>query len=441
MLNSIKIQPQTGRIVLFVLAFSLLFLGFYRNQWQMARPKKFSVFQKDVESYVIGRMVLTRQSGIFSKGGLLGWGDVNPDDVNEADYQYQYDAYFERLAFESYLTKDSHPGFQGLLFSFLDQLSPFTPLNNLRLFRMFAAGLFAVTLTGLILWFYEELGILSAIFVLVSMLVSQWMTLFGRNLFFVSGFFYLPMLVLLFRLQKEKYGHPLSYNQLFWLVFVFILLKCLFNGYDFILPTLGMVASPIVFYGVQNGWGMKSFSTRLLIIVMASLGAILVSLVILSIQVMFASGNLHDGLNYIIETINRRTFSNDPNLPAIYETAANASYWSILRIYLSESYFDRYMVPYYAIIILFAIVSVVYFILHKKKYATAGQSSQRIALIITTWFSLLSPLSWYIIFKSVAYFHTHMNYLPWHMPFTLFGFGMCGHMIETTFARLRDQHN
>jgi len=438
--NSIKVQLKTGQMVLFVLALSLLFLGFYRNQWQMARPKKFSVFQKDVESYVIGRMVLTRQSGIFSKGGLLGWGDVNPNDVNESDYQHQYDTYFDGLSFESYLTKESHPGFQGLFFSILDQLSPFTPSSNLRLFRMLAASLFALTLTGLITWFYEELGALSAIFVLVSTLVSQWMTLFGRNLFFVSGFFYLPMLVLLFRLQKEKNGRPLSYHQLFCLVFAFIVLKCLFNGYDFILPTLGMAASPIVFYGVQNGWGLKKFSTRLLIIVIASLGAILVSLVILSIQVMFASGNL-EGLNYIIETINRRTFSNDPSLPAVYETAANASYWSILRIYLSESYFDRYMVPYYAIIILFAIVSVVYFILHKKKYATAGQSSQRIALIITTWFSLLSPLSWYIIFKSVAYFHTHMNYLPWHMPFTLFGFGMCGHMIETTFARLRDQHN
>src|SRR5262245_30602216 len=105
----IRRSTQAGLFMLFFLSFSLLFLGFYRNQWQMARPKKFSVFQKDVESYVIARMVLTRQSGIFSRGGLLGWGDVNPDDVNDADYQHQYDAYFEGLAFNSYLVKGSHP--------------------------------------------------------------------------------------------------------------------------------------------------------------------------------------------------------------------------------------------------------------------------------------------------------------------------------------------
>ena len=441
MLNSIKIQPQTGRIVLFVLAFSLLFLDFYRNQWQMARPKKFSVFQKDVESYVIARLVLSRQSGAFSNGGLLGWGDVNPEDVNEADYQHQYDVYLNNLSFESYLAKESHPGFQGLFFSILDQLSPFTPLNNLRLFRMFAAVLFAVTLTSLIIWFYEELGILSAMFVLGSILVSQWMTLFGRNLFFVSGVFYLPMLVLLFRLQKEKHDHPLSYRQLFWLVFAFILLKCLFNGYDFILPTLGMVACPIVFYGIAEEWNRHILAKRFLTVVVAALSAILVSLIILAIQNMYASGSFREGVQSIIETASRRTFSNDPSLPAVYETAANASYWSILRIYLSESYFDRYIVPYYAIIILFAIVSMVYFILPKKNSATAGQSLQSTALIVTTWFSLLSPLSWYIVFKSVSYFHTHMNYLPWHMPFTLFGFGMCGHMLETTFARWKGQRH
>src|SRR5262245_39451579 len=113
MLNSIKLQSRTGRIILFFLAFSLLFLGFYRNQWNMARPKKFSVFQKDVEAYVIARMVISRQSGVFSNGGLLGWGDVNPADVNEADYQHQYDTYFDDLSFKSYWAKESHPGFQG----------------------------------------------------------------------------------------------------------------------------------------------------------------------------------------------------------------------------------------------------------------------------------------------------------------------------------------
>lgn len=62
------------RFLFLLLASSLLFLGYYRNQWQAARPKKFNTFQKDVESYILARMVISRQSGLLSYGGPLGWG-------------------------------------------------------------------------------------------------------------------------------------------------------------------------------------------------------------------------------------------------------------------------------------------------------------------------------------------------------------------------------
>ena len=426
---------KTGSIILFLLSFSMMFLGFYRNQWHAVRPKKFSTFQKDVEAYVIARMVLSRQSGIFSEGGLLGWGDVNPDDVNEEDYQRQYEIYLDGLSFETYWAKESNPGFQGIFFSFLDRISPFTPLNNLRLFRMFTSGLFAAILAVLILWFYGEFGWLSALFVLVSILSSQWMTLFGRNLFFVSGVFYVPMVVLLFSLRGETNENQLSTSRLFWLAFIFILLKCLFNGYDFILPTLGMSASPIVYYGVLRKWDRKIFITRFLVIVFASLAALMASFAVLSIQVAFASGSFQNGIDVIVETINRRTVSSDPGLPSIYDEAARASYWSVLKIYLEESYFFKAYVPYFAMFIVFGVISGVYWLTGAKKSQKASSSLEGYALIVTTWFSFLAPLSWYIIFKSLAYFHTHMNYLPWHMPFTLFGFGLCGYVIETILNR------
>lgn len=421
------------RIILFLLAFLLLFLGFYRNQWNVVRDKKFSLFQKDVEAYVIARLVLTRQSGLLAYGGLLGWGDVDPADVNEDDYQYQYDMYLTGGSFQSYLAKESHPGFQGIFFSILDRISPMSSTNNLRIFRMLAAGTFAVILAGLVVWFFQEFGWLPALFVMGSILTSQWMTLFGRNLFFVSGLFYLPMLLLLLRLQKQDTGNPLSQGSLFWLVFLTVLLKCLFNGYDFILPTLGMVASPLIYYGVKEKWTSRNLATRFLITMAASLGGILMSLLILSFQVMLASGSYEQGIHYILETINRRTLSNDPNLPAIYAEAKNASTWSILKVYLTESYFFRWYAPYYLLMIVFAVVSVVQILIDRIS-DREQRSSKGQALIVTTWFSLLGPLSWYIIFKSVAYFHTHMNYLPWHMPFTLLGFALCGFFIQSILS-------
>ncbi len=403
----------------------------------MARPKKFSSFEKDVESYILARMVVTRQSGLFSYGGLLGWGDVDPahyQDISDSDYSHQYDTYLSDSSFQNYWPKESNPGFQGLFFSLLDRLSPFSPSINLRLFRMLTSGLFALALTGLILWFYLEFGWLSAICVLGSCLASQWITLFGRNLFFFSWAFYFPMLVLLFRLRSEDQGNQLLDKRLFWLVFGLVLFKCLFNGYDFITPTLGMLASPIVFYGILNRWNRNKFVRRFALVVLASLLAILASLLILTIQNLFATGSLQAGMDFIIQTIFRRTYSVGGGSAA--NAANNVSVWTILHIYLNESYLDRIDLPFWMLILFFAGVSLIYLLLNRRQTDPLRISKGR-ALLGVLWFSLLSPLSWYIIFKSLAYYHTQMNYLPWEMPFTIFGFGLCGVVIAKIFERLR----
>src|SRR3972149_3354669 len=213
----------------------------------------------------------------------------------------------------------------------------------------------------------------------------------------------------------------------------YVLLKCMFNGYDFILPTLGMVATPIVFYGILDKWNKDKFITRSITVILAALIAILISLIILSFQIMYVSESPQDGINYVIETSIRRTFGNDPSLLSIDENASNASLWSILKIYLSEYYFNKFHIPYFAIIIIFAIVSAIYLVSNRLRPGAPERTPKGLSLIATTWFSLLSPLSWYTIFKSLAYYHTHMNFLPWHMPFTIFGFGMCGYVIEALF--------
>ena len=38
-------------------------------------------------------------------------------------------------------------------------------------------------------------------------------------------------------------------------------------------------------------------------------------------------------------------------------------------------------------------------------------------LVLATWFSILAPFSWYIIFKAHSFIHMHMNFIVWQMPF------------------------
>jgi hypothetical protein len=370
---------------------------------------------------------------VFSYGGLLGWGDVDIthyQDFDDAVYSNQYNVYLNNSSFQTYWAKGSHPGFQGIYFSLLDRLSPFAPSTNLGLFRMIASALFALTLTGLILWFYLEFGWVAALFVAGSFLTSQWITLFGRSLFFFSWVFFFPMLALLFRLREENFGKILSNKSLFWLAFALVLFKCLFNGYDFILPFLGMMVSPIVFYGLLNNWDRRTLAKRFALVVLASLLAVLTSLVILTVQNLLATGSLEAGIDFIVQTIARRTYSFSANPGAAVDPADSVSVWTILGIYLSETYLDRNQLSFATVIIIFAVVCLLYWLAGKWKMNDSLQTSKGYALIGVLWFSILSPLSWYVIFKSLAYYHTQMNYLPWSMPFTIFGFGMCGFAVE-----------
>jgi hypothetical protein len=50
-------------------------------------------------------------------------------------------------------------------------------------------------------------------------------------------------------------------------------------------------------------------------------------------------------------------------------------------------------------------------------------------------FSILAPLSWLIIFKAHSYVHTFMNNIVWQMPFTIYGFAVCGLVIQSLVTR------
>ena len=69
--------------------------------------------------------------------------------------------------------------------------------------------------------------------------------------------------------------------------------------------------------------------------------------------------------------------------------------------------------------------SVLLYSLSKKKDFFI-KKSKIVTLIVTTWFSLLAPLSWLIMFKAAAYIHTHTNFIAFYMPFALFGFAIIG---------------
>ncbi len=417
-----------------LLAAALLFLGFYHNTWRAVRPGKFKNFQLDSESLVIARMVESRQHGVLSQNGLRGWGDANPANLNESDYTHQYDVYLSGQQFQTYSLYKSVSGFQGMLFSALDEISPFSPAVNLRNFRVLACLLFALALSAFLAWLLHEFGWVTFAAGLLTTLLSGWITLFGRNLFYSIWASFLPLALVAWYLAWEQRKGLLSNGRLAAVGFGGILCKCMVNGYDFIIPALAMPVIPVLYYAFRERWEARLFARRFGLLLLALGAAVLASLLILAAQLRVSEGSFAGGVISIVRTLSRRSYG-DPSLFPGYEASLEANPWSVLWTYIADdTAISVFNMNFLAIIALFAAFTLLFFGVDRGRRLSPEKRGKAYALMGATWVSLLSPVSWFLIFKGQAYIHTFTNYLAWHMPFTLFGFAFCGYVLQCLLA-------
>ena len=233
------------------------------------------------------------------------------------------------------------------------------------------------------------------------------------------------------------------------IAFITIFIKCLFNGYEYMTSTLIMMIVPLVYYAKQRGMNSRKFLASLSIAGLCSVLAILVSFVILGFQLAAVKGSFLNGIDHIVYAFKYRTYASPEYFPPEVAASLEASTAEVLYIYLKGTFFDanhyiassnpfvsKFLLKfrYLPLILLFLIMTGILNSLRKRSVNEIEEQTYS-PLILATWFSILAPLSWFIVFKSHSYIHGHMNYIVWQMPYTLFGFAICGSVIKETMAR------
>ncbi|MEE2911317.1 MAG: hypothetical protein VX830_13020, partial [Candidatus Poribacteria bacterium] len=167
-------------------------------------------------------------------------------------------------------------------------------------------------------------------------------------------------------------------------------------------------------------------------------------------------GGLKAGFHHIfVYSVGKRTHGDAGSYPEVYANSLKADVITVIKKYLNGYIFDfnqmlassnpDLKVKYQTVIVVFALVSCLvllcHFLFQQGKLPQLEDSIDKLmALSIALWFSLLAPVSWMVIFKGHSYIHTHMNFITWHMPFTLLGFGLVGtclSLLVTTIYNLR----
>lgn len=442
-------QPELAKkLSLYTLSLVFLFLGFFSNCWNAAEQNRFQDQQSGSDSLIVGRMIKSSQDGIFSAGGLTGaWVPDNSPARGISDHwlspkqaRNQYSYYFNGVASDKYFLYMSQIGGQGMIYSLLDRLIPVSPQTKLTIFYMFTSLLSATALTLIILWFYCELGFSAALFAACSIIFSQWLTLFGRDLWWSIWVFYLPMIAVMCFFKSRRILPDNHFIHFGILCFIAVFVKCFINGCEFITTTLVMMIIPFVYYSMRDRLRVRFFLQGILMAMLGSFLAVFLSLVIVSFQIASVKGNLQDGFEHIVYSFGKRTYGDAQLYPDVTTASLEASTFRVVYTYVTGSFCDfnnhfstshqfishfLFKIRYYYLIMLFLGMSIVV-LYHARKHASTEQRHKNIALLCATWVSILAPLSWYIIFKAHSFIHTPINFILWQMPFTLFGFAVCG---------------
>ena len=435
----------------------LFSLGFYKNQWNAVAMEDVLYRRNVSETFIFGRLVKSRQHGVFSAGGLLGIGDVTESNFDNATIQNQRRKYNKGTDFAyGYWTYKSQPGFQGIAYSLADSWTDFAPSTNLLIFRSSISIALALVLAGVCLWFLLEFGWIASISAVIYILISSKLAIFGGNLFWSLWSFYLPLLVLAFMLRRAHGKGESTLTFRFAVVVFFLsLIKILFSGFEFITSALLLTTVPVIYYAVLKGWEWKLFIRAWVIASIGLAASVLVGLLLLLLQIRIDIGNYRDALTHIIFSFRNRTYDYEVlknGVPDSFRVAVEKTLYVIennLNGY-AFSLSPRFSVNsgvlrdvldgrYLFLIILFAIASV--FVLATHAYLSKDKNNRvGPALTAACWYSALAPLSWFVVFRDHAFGHTTLDFLVWEMPFTLFGFALVGYAVSV-LSRLGLQQN
>ncbi len=428
----------------------LLFSGFYSNSFHTIKNESdWHHFRKVTEFMVIAKLAISEKEGVFYKGGLTGVIEGAPNNIQNVDYAYQ--VYEENIAIEKeqFSTYNSLIGGQAITFAILGKILPFSNSNKLSFFWVITVLGLSIVFTSLLLWIKQKFGLLPAFLTLLMLISSYWLTLFGKNLWWSLWNFYLPLVALLFFFDKNDTSKR-ALRKLFFVTFLALFIKCIFSGYEYITTTVIMAACALIFYTVRNRWSLGEFIKKGLVFAAGTLAAVLLSFVILIIQITSITGRLSDGVNHIIYSFQKRTSGSGVELDPIYSESLKASLPEVLQTYWNGAAFDftSFFSPFWdsfmfvdfgELILLFAFFSALLMWQKNKPSTPSSIQSNAKALIITTWFSVLAPLSWFTLFKGHSYIHTHMNFIVWYMPFAILGFAVISVSVSIFFSELSAQ--
>jgi hypothetical protein len=437
-------------ILLSILTLVILLPGFYADQWNAGNKEASRKKVTLGESSVMGRLALTREQGFTAGGGFLAF-VFAPGDTNYTQ-AYQYEAYVHDQPFENYHLYLSTSGFQGFLYGLFDVLTPFSPAFNMAFFKFINALLLVLAFTLFINIFFHYFGWPAALMTLAGLAASFILPYYGPDPYFTFWSYYFPVLAVFLYLAREERAGSFNTRRGFFLVFTAMLIKCLLNGFEFITAVFVMAIIPVVFYSIKGHWGWKRILSSTVLFSGAMMAAIVINLVLLSIQISVYEKAFSAGPDYLLKSLHKRTSGDAKgyDFDELVRKSLKADLDEVLQRQFKGKAMDlnhitgrRYLsllkITFLELTAWVAFISILLLWMIRWGRWRPEEKDRTLALVVSTLASLAAPFSWYIIFKGHAYIHTRLDLVAWYLPYFLFSMALTGHFLSVLTGGLKQR--
>lgn len=445
-------ESRPTRGILVALVFACAFLSYAFNTFRVTTTDWFVTHQVDSEQLVLDGLLHAKQTGDVRPGRY------SRPEIPDAKLQ-AHALYAVNETSGTFKPYESQYGLQMRVFAALAAIG----VDHIGTLQAITALLTSAVVAALFALLWTQLGRSPALIFALVLVLSPWVVVFARNLYWVPFTWFLPMLVTL-SLSSVAFARA----RVFWLMlgalFVTFLVKSL-CGYEYITTIYFAAITPIVYFGVKE----RISFTRMAIHVTASGVALVAAFALaLGMHALTVAPDLQSGLAKISLVAKKRVALDDPakvarevcegsvdcenltisslrsstvSVVATYFLMPDAAPWlsnfrdrtpcdsgckaelkavlqnegrgaalKYLRDLGPGAWIEGVGVAVRKAVDAFGFIAFVLVVcVSFRRFPRELRAAVAVAFV--------APLSWHVMAKAHSDVHTHMNYVLWYLPF------------------------
>lgn len=447
-------SKHLNTVLLTFAVFLSAYLSYNLNFFKAAPDEWFTNHQIDSEQLVLDGL-LNGSSG--DQGVVLGR-------YSRPDIENQY-----RLARELYNSNDMSGDFKPYKSQFGLQVKALHTLRrigvtDIKSFHSIIAGLMSIIVAAMFWFLNRSFSPILAICFASVYIFSPWVVVFARNLYWVSFTWFLPMIVTM-ALSERVFKNVTLHSTMFVALTVVYTIKLL-CGYEYVTTIFLASCVPIVLFGGNIKSRARTILKQLLLNFAALLLGFSLAILVHSSSIS-ASGE--PGLSHIVLIAKKRLYDNNPaetaravcggdvdcertlvdslesnpfkvtagyfsvpnfipwisayqpeqrNIDSLKAFRENITIDNLHRLYKTIGIFGIADAGLYAVFTIVSSFGFIVFIFSVFLLLPLFDRLMKAVIVL----SFLAPVSWFFAAKGHSYFHYHMNFVLWYMPFVPISF-------------------